>query len=200
MSDKQKLEGIELLRCAVRAFGDCREDFLHGWSAGELIAIYEVWRECEWDIYPDEWSERQVKEAIAGRVPQWLDEATPVHTDKLTPLQYQREIQRLALDAMQNAKEWSEDEDARRERCTTFVLEALDAHEYVTDESFHDDVLRLSRNSSAYFSEHGRIQLESLEHLPRIKAQCVFSAMQEDIQNVIAVRVRQAMQREAAQP
>jgi hypothetical protein len=64
-------EGIEELRRMLRVFNDCVEDFNMRYSFDELVKLYRAFRACGWEITPDEWTDRQVKEALRGKVPTW---------------------------------------------------------------------------------------------------------------------------------
>lgn len=77
---------IEELREMVRAFDYCREDFLTDWTVGELLAIWRAWGACEWDLYPDQWSAQQAKEAAGlGKVPRFEEnERGEVHALEVT--------------------------------------------------------------------------------------------------------------------
>ncbi len=78
----KEYSGIELLRYSVRLLDSCLETFNQKYSAEELLKIAEMMQKSEWDIYPDAWTARQVKEALKGVVPQWTDEQTPKFTPK----------------------------------------------------------------------------------------------------------------------
>jgi hypothetical protein len=69
---------IDELRAAARALSYCNESFLRRFTMEQLLAIRRAWVASEWDIHPDEWTERQVKDALKGRVPTWnaVDEPT----------------------------------------------------------------------------------------------------------------------------
>ena len=67
-----KMTGMEQLRAMVRLFDDCRESFNDRFTVVELAAIYRAHIASGWDIYPDEWADFQVQNAIKyGTVPQW---------------------------------------------------------------------------------------------------------------------------------
>lgn len=66
--------GIEELRSAVRLFNDVREDWNDQYTAEQLISIARAMRASKWDIYPDQWEERQVSEALQGTVPDWEED------------------------------------------------------------------------------------------------------------------------------
>ena len=70
--------GIDALRGAVLAFNNVREDFLQQFSAQELLTLYAAWMACEWDIWPDQWSDAQVKAALRGEVPRFDDDGRPL--------------------------------------------------------------------------------------------------------------------------
>lgn len=63
--------GIEELRLMVNNFDSCREDFLDRFTLEQLVQIHRMWLASEWDIYPDTWTDRQVKQALAGKPPRW---------------------------------------------------------------------------------------------------------------------------------
>jgi hypothetical protein len=68
----EQLSGIDQLRTAVKAFAHCKEDFLYQFTAEELIKLWRVSRQCDMDLYPDQWAKRQVTQAIKYRViPRW---------------------------------------------------------------------------------------------------------------------------------
>lgn len=71
MTEETKPRGIDTLRDAVKALNACSETFLDPFTPEQLLAICKVWKECEWDFYPDEWEPRQIREAIRGIVPRW---------------------------------------------------------------------------------------------------------------------------------
>jgi hypothetical protein len=73
----EKLVGIEELRAAVKLFDQCNESF--NWSehdpftAEQLLAIYRAHKACKWYIDPDQWTDKQVKQALRGIVPEFLE-------------------------------------------------------------------------------------------------------------------------------
>lgn len=68
----------DMLRLMVRNMGDVREDFNDRFTLAELVAIYRAHLLAEWDLSPDQWSPRQVQEAIRGIVPRWTDDGQAV--------------------------------------------------------------------------------------------------------------------------
>ncbi len=75
----EKMTGIEELRTIVGAMDQCRESFMDPFTAEEIVKIWRAWRACEFDIYPDQWSKRQVKEALRGIVPRFDSNEKPVY-------------------------------------------------------------------------------------------------------------------------
>ncbi len=79
-------KGIELLRYAVKLFNDCNETFNQRFTGTQLLTIADCMQRCEWDIYPDQWTERQVQECIQfGMVPKWEDKSgdpIPIYHNK----------------------------------------------------------------------------------------------------------------------
>jgi len=83
MSDEKEY-GIELLRRVVHLFDTCNETFNYRWTPEELIKLAKVCWESGWDFYPDQYTERQLYEALThGRAPKWNDQEKPVY-DKLS--------------------------------------------------------------------------------------------------------------------
>lgn len=71
---------IEELRLIVQNFSFCTETFNEQWSTEQLIAIGRAHLDSGWDIFPDYWTRRQVREALKGIKPQWDDNERPVYT------------------------------------------------------------------------------------------------------------------------
>lgn len=64
------LAGIEYLRTAVESLNTLRETTFDNLSTEEILRMYDAWLACEWDIYPDQWSDDQLEGAIKlGLVP-----------------------------------------------------------------------------------------------------------------------------------
>ncbi len=63
--------GMQNLRNLVEYFDLCRESFLEQFTMQELIALYDAQMRCEWDVFPDHWTEKQVKQALRGIAPQF---------------------------------------------------------------------------------------------------------------------------------
>ena len=73
--------GAETLRLIVRNIGDCRESFNDRFTLDELIKIHLMFLECGWDIYPDQWEERQIKEALERKIPKWDSMERPFYDE-----------------------------------------------------------------------------------------------------------------------
>lgn len=77
-----KYEGIELVRYAKRLFSDCNETFNQKYTADQLLKIADACSQSRWDIYPDEWEERQIQEALCGIIPDWEEDGeTPKYKE-----------------------------------------------------------------------------------------------------------------------
>jgi hypothetical protein len=77
---KNTYDGIDQLRLAVRLFDNCNETFNQRFTGEELLTLWRMYRECGWDIPPDRWSNRQVREALGKNViPQFTDEERPFY-------------------------------------------------------------------------------------------------------------------------
>ena len=69
MSDRK---GIELLRYAVHMLDSSREGVNQRFTAPQLLRIADAVQRCEWDMYPDQWSEQQLQDCIQfGIIPKW---------------------------------------------------------------------------------------------------------------------------------
>jgi len=74
--------GPEELRLIVSNMNYNNEGFNEHYTAEQLIQIYRMQIASGWDFWPDEWTTRQVKEALAGIVPQWNDNEEPIYMKK----------------------------------------------------------------------------------------------------------------------
>jgi len=68
------LGGVELIRAIADMTRWTSEDFWAGMTAEQVIAIGRAHRDSEWDFLPDQWSPRQVAEALVGITPRWAGE------------------------------------------------------------------------------------------------------------------------------
>ena len=74
------MTGAELLRLIVSNLNATTESFNDQYSLEELIQIHRMFLLSEWDIYPDCWTKRQVKEALQGIPPQWTRNERPKYS------------------------------------------------------------------------------------------------------------------------
>ena len=75
---------IEMLRHMVDSFNACNESFMDDKTIPQLLTIYNAWMRSGWDIYPDEWTTKQVEEAMEGIAPDWDAKERPVfHKDRM---------------------------------------------------------------------------------------------------------------------
>lgn len=58
--------GADDLRRATTMANACDESFLDRFTAEEIIALYRALQRSEWDVYPDKWSQGEVRAALAG--------------------------------------------------------------------------------------------------------------------------------------
>lgn len=75
-----KRSEIEILRLIVRNLNDCSETFLQRFDAAQLVALGRAQLLSDWDIAPDRWSARQVREALEGKPPQFDAREEPLYT------------------------------------------------------------------------------------------------------------------------
>lgn len=79
MSTDEKRSGADELRIIVRNMDATTEGFNDRYTAEQLIQIYRMHLASEWDIYPDDWTSRQVREALKGKPPRWTDDERPLY-------------------------------------------------------------------------------------------------------------------------
>lgn len=70
--------GIDQLRKAIALFCNCNETFNMRWHAEELIALYRAYAASDMDIPPDRWSDKQLVDALIGKVPMWSEAGEPL--------------------------------------------------------------------------------------------------------------------------
>jgi hypothetical protein len=76
---------IDAMREMVAAFDQCRESFNERFTLPELVRIWDAWNQCGWTFYPDQWADRQVREALRGIAPNWgADERPKFDPDRAT--------------------------------------------------------------------------------------------------------------------
>jgi len=70
--------GADELRRIVNVLNNTREGFNDRFSARELVRIGKAYLACGWDFTPDQWTAKQVREALAGKVPAWDEDENPL--------------------------------------------------------------------------------------------------------------------------
>lgn len=71
----RELNGIEKLRRAVKLFDACNESFNYKFTPEELLRLAEASLKCKWDFFPDQWTERQIRECLQFNiVPDWEED------------------------------------------------------------------------------------------------------------------------------
>jgi hypothetical protein len=80
--ERDAMSAIEDLRGVVRLFDGCREGFNERFSAPQLIKLWRAYKASDWDYAPDQWTPRQVREALRGIPPQWDEDCKPKHTPR----------------------------------------------------------------------------------------------------------------------
>lgn len=73
---------IDHLRLMVQNFDRCSETFNQRYTAAQLFAIHKAWMLSDWDVFPDCWTSRQLREALKGIPPQWDENEKPVYSNK----------------------------------------------------------------------------------------------------------------------
>jgi len=67
--------GIDKLRRAVNLFSNCSESFNQIFTEHQLLKLADAYSRCDYDITPDKWAARQIREALKfGRAPKWSDD------------------------------------------------------------------------------------------------------------------------------
>jgi hypothetical protein len=64
---EQRRTGMKQLREAVSLLNNTRESFNDRFSVHELISIAQAYTRSEWDITPDQWTTKEVEDAIDGK-------------------------------------------------------------------------------------------------------------------------------------
>lgn len=87
----EELNGIEKMRVIARALGNCNESFLASFTIPQLIKLYKAWITSGWGFYPDQWTDRQVKQALRGHAPMWNNNGQPVYMTYIKVRKFERE-------------------------------------------------------------------------------------------------------------
>lgn len=74
------MPAIERFRLLTRNFNGVREAFCTRFDAAQLMKLHRAWLTSEWDIPPDNWTDRQVHDALSlDRAPTWDDNEYPTY-------------------------------------------------------------------------------------------------------------------------
>lgn len=73
------MSGADELRQIVRAMNDTRESAMDGYSAPEIVRMFQCMQRSGWDFYPDQWTKGQRDAAaLLGHVPKFDDDGRPL--------------------------------------------------------------------------------------------------------------------------
>jgi len=76
----EEYSGIEFLRSLVSYFDFQNESSNERFTIEQLVQLHKMALATDWDIYVDQWSARQIKEALQNIPPAWDDNQEPVYT------------------------------------------------------------------------------------------------------------------------
>lgn len=79
MTKQLERTGAEELRAVVSIIDGLRESFNDRFTAEQLLKLVRMHWASEWDIPPDEWTPRQIRESLRGKPPRWDDGERPVY-------------------------------------------------------------------------------------------------------------------------
>lgn len=79
LKGNEKRSGADELRTIARNMDATTESFNDRFTAEQLLTIGRAFLASEWDFYPDQWTARQVREALKGKPPRWDDNEKPVY-------------------------------------------------------------------------------------------------------------------------
>ncbi len=77
-----ELSGIDKLRRMVDNFDSNHEEFNTRFTVEQLVIIHDAWMKSDWDINPDQWTKRQVQEALKGVPPNWIGDGKALYGEK----------------------------------------------------------------------------------------------------------------------
>jgi len=77
--DGEVLTGAEEIRLLRSNMDATAESFNDRFTAAQLLQINRMLVLCEWDVMPDQWSARQVREALKGKPPRFDEQMRPVY-------------------------------------------------------------------------------------------------------------------------
>lgn len=99
MTDHNDMTAIERIRHLANVSGDVRESLWDDLTRDQIFAIFDAWMASGWDFYPDQWTERQLQDALAGIVPQWDNNEEPIYPPEPTRVLNER-AKRIASKAI----------------------------------------------------------------------------------------------------
>jgi hypothetical protein len=78
---EQFISAAELLRAVVAMCDFCNESLWDRYSVKQIVAIYAAYDQCGWDFAPDQWTTKQLREALQGIAPDWDRTEAPLYSD-----------------------------------------------------------------------------------------------------------------------
>jgi len=79
----EKMSGAEQLRLIASVINNVTENFSDKFTLEQLIRLAFMAILSEYDFLPDQWTDRQVRDALQGYPPRWDDDEKPVYLDIL---------------------------------------------------------------------------------------------------------------------
>ena len=73
------MSGADQLRLIASNIDCTNETFNGRYSADQLLKIFRALVLSEWDIMPDCWTQRQIREALKGKPPKFDDRERPLY-------------------------------------------------------------------------------------------------------------------------
>lgn len=73
---------INTLRRVVLLFNAGSEEFAARFDVEQLVQLHAMCLASAWDFHPENWTDRQVLEALLGVVPQWDEDERAVYVDR----------------------------------------------------------------------------------------------------------------------
>jgi hypothetical protein len=75
----ERMTGAEQLRLIVSNIDHMSETFLDMYTLEEIVQLYRMCLLSGFDVYPDQWTRRQVRAALQGIPPSWDNDEKPVY-------------------------------------------------------------------------------------------------------------------------
>lgn len=80
--DGQELSGPDEIRLLVSNMNACREGFIERFTPIELLQLHRMMLASGWEFLFDDWTERQVREALRGKPPSWNHDESPSYSKR----------------------------------------------------------------------------------------------------------------------